>query len=111
MFPLGKFVPATRSLKLYPVESTLQSVCSVLYTALDTVTDDASVDVPAVRLKIFDVRGLLVRTLVDDVRPAGRHSAVWKGRDDAGRAVASGVYFYRISAGEYRATRRMVLLK
>lgn len=64
-----------------------------------------------VQLKIYDVRGSLVATLLEEERPAGRHAAVWNGRDRADRAVASGVYFSRIQAGEWSATRRMTLLK
>lgn len=64
-----------------------------------------------VQLKIYDVRGSLVATLLEEERPAGRHSVVWNGRDHADRAVASGVYFSRIQAGQWHATRRMTLLK
>lgn len=64
-----------------------------------------------VELKIYDVRGSLVATLLEEERPAGRHSVAWNGRDRFDRAVASGVYFSRITAGEWSATRRMTLLK
>ncbi len=64
-----------------------------------------------VRLRIYDVRGRLVRTLVDEPRPVGRHEEVWNGRDDLGRAVASGTYFCRIEAGPHRATERMTLVR
>jgi hypothetical protein len=49
--------------------------------------------------------------LVRGSQPAGRHTAVWAGTDDAGRRVASGVYFYRLTAGARTATRKMVMLK
>ena len=64
-----------------------------------------------VSLKIFDVRGRLVRTLVDGNEGAGRQSAIWDGRDNAGNAVATGAYFYRLTAPGYQETRKMVLLK
>jgi hypothetical protein len=63
------------------------------------------------RLRIYDVTGKLVRTLVDGRLAAGPHRAAWDGADDRGRAVASGVYYYRLDAGPASATRRMVLLK
>ncbi|MBE0564535.1 MAG: T9SS type A sorting domain-containing protein [Krumholzibacteria bacterium] len=63
------------------------------------------------RLRVFDVRGHLVRTLLDEPSRAGRHSVVWNGRDDQARPLASGVYFYRIETGTFAATERMVLLK
>ena len=64
-----------------------------------------------VRLKIFDVSGRLIRTLVDGHRNEGRYSELWDGRDTGGRSVASGIYFYRIEAGRYSETKRMVLLR
>ena len=64
-----------------------------------------------VRLSIFDVAGRLVRTLVNESRPAGRHSVSWEGRDESGRSVPSGVYLYRMEAGNFVATQRMVRLR
>jgi hypothetical protein len=64
-----------------------------------------------VTLAIFDVSGRCVRTLVRGRQPAGRHRAMWSGTDDAGRRVASGVYFYRLLAGANSATRKMVMLR
>jgi hypothetical protein len=64
-----------------------------------------------VRLAIYDAQGKLVRTLVDEDRRAGQHSAMWNGTDDRGAPVASGVYFSVMRAGSFEATRKMVLLK
>ncbi len=64
-----------------------------------------------VRLRIFDVRGRLVRTLVDRDEAAGAHEAVWFGDDQHGQKVGSGVYFYRLDAGGEPRTRRMVLVR
>ena len=72
-------------------------------------------DVPSpgavVELRIYDVSGRLVRTLVDGEVPPGRHSAEWDGTDRSGAAVASGVYFYRFDAPGFGDSGRMVLLK
>jgi len=69
-------------------------------------------DEPAdVSLVIYDAAGRLVRTLVDRRYEAGRFEEVWDGRDVSGTAVASGVYFYRLEAGPFSRTRKMVLLK
>jgi flagellar hook assembly protein FlgD len=57
------------------------------------------------------VSGRLVRTLVDEHRAAGRYQVQWNGLDDGGRAVSSGVYFYRMQAGSFHETRKMILLK
>ena len=62
-------------------------------------------------LRIYDAPGRMVRTLVDELMTAGQHAAVWDGRDTSGQSVASGVYFYRLQAGDVSATRRMLLLK
>jgi predicted GH43/DUF377 family glycosyl hydrolase len=65
-----------------------------------------------VRLDIFDATGARVRTLVDETRTAGLHHEVWTGIDASGRAVSSGVYFYRLTVdGVAIDTRKMVLLK
>ncbi|MBD3366580.1 MAG: T9SS type A sorting domain-containing protein [Candidatus Eisenbacteria bacterium] len=64
-----------------------------------------------VRITVYDLSGRLVRTLVDDAMPAGTHMAVWHGRDDRGKRMSSGVYFYRIEIGDYSVERKMVMLK
>ncbi len=65
-----------------------------------------------VSLRVFDVSGQLVRVLVDrEIATEGRHESIWNGRDETGRRVSSGTYFYRLEAGEYSETRRMALIK
>ena len=64
-----------------------------------------------VRLSVFDVTGRLVTTLLNDRVSAGRHEIRWDGRNGSGSAVAPGVYFYRVDAGPFRETRRMVRLR
>jgi len=64
-----------------------------------------------VELHVYDVAGRLVATLLDDVAEAGDHVARWNGVDDGGRPVASGIYFCRLAVDEWRASRKMVLLK
>ena len=65
----------------------------------------------AVRLSIYALTGQVVRTLVDGERPVGRYSVAWDGRDNAGRDVASGVYLYRMDAGDFRGVRKLVLVR
>ncbi len=62
-------------------------------------------------LKIYNILGQEVRTLVDEIRQPGYYSVTWDGQDDKGQRAASGIYFYRIVAGQYEGTRRMVLVK
>ena len=64
-----------------------------------------------VTLRVYDVSGAVVRTLVNGDKAAGSYSLTWNGRDDHGSAVSSGVYFYRISAGSFTDVRKVTLLK
>ena len=63
-----------------------------------------------VRLEVFNVLGQPIAALVDEDRSAGFHTARWHAKDAAGRAVAAGVYFYRLQAGGASFTHRMVLV-
>jgi hypothetical protein len=60
---------------------------------------------------VYDVAGRLIRTLVSQCVPAGRYEVAWNGRDDHGRPVASGVYFYRFRTGGFSETKKVVLLR
>jgi hypothetical protein len=64
-----------------------------------------------VRLEVLNVLGQVVRTLVDGHQRTGTHEAMWDGLNDSGQALASGIYFYRIGADNFQATKRMLLLK
>ena len=64
-----------------------------------------------VSLRVFDVHGSLVRTLVDGWREPGVYSEIWDGRDASGVQLPSGGYFYSVKAGDFVATRKMVLLE
>jgi hypothetical protein len=64
-----------------------------------------------VSLKVYNVAGQMVRTVVGSAMPAGRHSATWDGRDEGGRRIAAGVYLYQLQAGDRALTRKMVLVK
>lgn len=64
-----------------------------------------------VRLEIFDVLGRVVATLVDNDLSPGTHQVVWNGRTGSGEAVSSGIYIYRVIAGDFVSTKKMVLLK
>ncbi len=64
-----------------------------------------------VQLKVFDLRGRLVRSLVDEKQDLGWHEAIWYGRDDRGQSVNSGVYFVQLITTEGSRTRKITLLK
>ncbi|MDM7916957.1 MAG: FlgD immunoglobulin-like domain containing protein [Candidatus Eisenbacteria bacterium] len=61
-------------------------------------------------LRIYDVQGRLVKTLVDGTLDAGSHEALWNGRNDAGADAGSGVYFCRLQSGGRTAVRKLVRL-
>jgi hypothetical protein len=62
-------------------------------------------------LKIYNIRGQLVRTLVDEPKGAGTHQAIWDGRSDDGKDVASGIYLCQLRIGDFSQTKKMVLMK
>jgi hypothetical protein len=63
-----------------------------------------------VQLLVYSVSGRLIRRLANDTREAGRHTACWDGRDDAGEKAGSGIYFYQLVAPGVEESRRMILL-
>ncbi|MCK6621004.1 MAG: T9SS type A sorting domain-containing protein [Calditrichaceae bacterium] len=64
-----------------------------------------------VSLEVYDITGRKVRTLADQPLPAGVHKIAWDGRNEGGEAVSSGVYIYRVQAGAFVESRKMVLLR
>jgi len=63
------------------------------------------------KLYIYNIKGQLVRKLIDGVYPSGKHQVVWNGKDNAGRNVASGVYLYRLESKNFSQTKRAILMK
>jgi M6 family metalloprotease-like protein len=122
VFALGAPVPMPDpAFKDPPLPQALPEVATARETALRSIhpnpfnpqtTVAISLASPGlVRIAIYDVRGSLVRRLADDVMPAGDHSIVWNGVDDAGRPATSGIYFVRMIAGRYTETKKIVMLK
>jgi hypothetical protein len=64
-----------------------------------------------VSLVIYNVLGQKVRTLVNNERQSGDVSVTWDGKDESGKDLSSGIYFYQLRAGQFTQTKRMVLLK
>jgi len=60
-------------------------------------------------LQIFDITGRKVRTLINTTQDPGKYAVTWNGKDDLGRAVASGVYICRFTAGDYHRNAKVVL--
>jgi hypothetical protein len=64
-----------------------------------------------VRLEIFNVLGQKIKTLVNEQKPAGAHTAVWDGRKDDGNLAASGIYIYRLKTEAYVKNRTLLFLR
>jgi len=62
-------------------------------------------------LRIYDIKGKLIKTLVNEHKPAGNYSIKWNGKNEAGKVVPSGIYIYRIISGGYTSTKTMLIGK
>jgi hypothetical protein len=82
------------------------AVTTIRYTIPNTVPREAET-----RLKIYNTQGQVVRTLINANLAPGLHHAEWDGLDDAGAQVPSGMYFYTLSVGDFRATRKLLIFK
>jgi len=64
-----------------------------------------------VQIDIYNARGQLVKQLVNRPMTAGRHTVVWNGKDNFENTVSSGIYFYRMTTGDFSSMRKMLLIK
>ncbi len=64
-----------------------------------------------ISINIYNIKGEQIKTLVNAVYPVGEHTVVWNGKDNNGKIVSSGVYFYHMLSKEYSSTRKMILMK
>ncbi|UCD63093.1 MAG: VCBS repeat-containing protein [Candidatus Zixiibacteriota bacterium] len=64
-----------------------------------------------VRITVYNLLGQRVKEFDEGAKPAGEHSVIWDGRTDGGSLVATGVYFYRLYAGDFTESRKMLLVK
>jgi flagellar hook assembly protein FlgD len=64
-----------------------------------------------VALKVYNVAGQLVRTLVNGTKDAGSYTITWDGKNNRGSGVASGIYFYKMETKDFSQTKKMVMLR
>ncbi|MGQ9533909.1 MAG: FlgD immunoglobulin-like domain containing protein [bacterium] len=64
-----------------------------------------------VSLKVYNCLGQIVRTLVEAEQNPGFYTVIWDGKDDIGRKLASGIYFYQFTADKFTDTKKAILLK
>ena len=94
-----------------PIVAALHQNVPNPFNPATTIAYDVPLGGSNVSIRIYDAAGRLVRALVDAQQSTGSHEVTWDGRDAFGTSVASGVYFYRMTAGSFVESRRMVLLK
>jgi len=64
-----------------------------------------------IKLEVFNIKGQKVKTLIDCYSAPGKYEVIWDGKDDNGKQVSSGVYFYKMKAGDFTSVRKMLLMK
>ena len=64
-----------------------------------------------VNLSVYNIKGKKVKTLVNEKLDAGTHQVVWNGKDENGKSVTSGIYFYKMNSGKFTSIKKMILLK
>lgn len=77
----------------------------------NTTIDFTLKEAAPVKVEIYNLKGQLVRSLMDESKSSGEYSLPWDCRDENNRAVAAGIYLYKIQAGKYSSSKKMVLLK
>jgi len=86
-----------------------KKITEIRYQIADTEGKGQSVR--SIELKIYDVSGRLIKTLVNEPKCSGIYKVIWNGRDENGRVVGSGVYFLKFEAGDYTEIKKAVLIK
>jgi PKD repeat protein len=106
--------PAEKPVEVVEATTPTDFVLSQNYPNPFNPETDISYQIPEaihVTVKIFNMRGEEVRSLVDELKNAGVHTVTWDGLDNLGNKVSSGVYVYRLDAGRFNCTRKMAMLK
>ena len=65
----------------------------------------------SIEIIVYNSKGQKIKTLVNGVLSTGEHTVIWNGTDNRNTAVASGIYFYKMKAGNYTSIKKMILLK
>jgi hypothetical protein len=80
------------------------------FNPVTTIAFDVAKDTN-VKIDIYNIKGQRVTTLINEHFSVGSHRILWEGTDNRGRSVSSGIYFYKMTAGEFTQTRKMLLMK
>jgi len=88
---------------------------SITFRVAEQGSDQNQSDLPVqkspVSLRIYDIRGRLVKEILNEGLEQGEYEVTWDGRDSRDQTVPSGIYFYRISSGDFQVSKKMTLLK
>ncbi len=106
----GEVVSQTREVTVPGVATALHQNEPNPFNPTTTISFDLASSM-RVTVAVYDVSGRLVKRLVEGARDAGANHVTWDGKDDGGNRVATGVYIYRLNAGSFSESRKMVLLK
>ena len=93
-----------------PINHFVLSQISSNPTKTDAIFEYQVPTTQEVTLRIYDASGQLVKTLLDQQATAGTHQVIWNRRDDRGKEVASGVYFYRLQGENQSTTKKLILV-
>ncbi len=93
-----------------PSEFALQGAAPNPFNAACGITFDLPTQTK-VKIEVFDMTGHKINTLANNSFAPGTHRVVWNGIDDSGRSVSSGIYLYRMNAGDFNASGRMILIR
>jgi hypothetical protein len=97
-------------LAAFPVEYKLFQNYPNPFNPMTTIRYDLQ-DNGLVNVAIYNMKGLAVKTLVNDQQTAGYKSVQWNATDNLGQPVSAGLYLYTIQAGQFKQTKKMILLK
>ncbi len=96
---------------IIPITNQLYSNFPNPFNPTTTISFDIAQASSFVTLDIYNIKGQKVKTLVNDDLEVGKHTILWNGKDDGGKLVSSGIYFYKMKTAKYTSTRKMILMK
>ncbi len=89
----------------------LEQNCPNPFNTITTIGYNLPVTIEGLTLRIYDISGKLIRTLVDELLESGYYSVIWDGKDENNQNVISGLYIYRIESAGYSETRQCIVLR
>ncbi len=94
-----------------PVTSSLNQNYPNPFNPTTTISFSTTESTENTELAIYNIKGQKVKTLINEKLDVGTHQVVWDGKDSFGKAVSSGIYFYKMNSGKFTSTKKMILLK